>query len=628
MELSPPPLASRYRFLRGVRHTHRAVVWLAVDLQTERKVVVLAQPSKGDLPAQLARIRHPHLAAVLDVLADVDPAWLPPGKPIAKPRVLIAEHVPGASLREKLRLRRMSPLDAAVSFARVASALHELHSAHCTHGAVTCDNIVAEPSSPAQGPVLTQLIGLPGAAYCSPERAAGQGPSAADDVWALHAALFVALTRTVPYPGSTLEEMRANVSAGKLRNPRDLGVRDPELQSILERGLLIDPDLRRRDARELEKALTSWADQQASAAGREATTEVEEAETDDEVETQVMSAEDLPGFSRAGTSLPEVRPSPLPDAPPSADSDRPADPIPVVDAIPALVAKPALSSAPPPWAVAREQPTRPPAPRASPRSRAGLWLAGLTVPLVLAIGAGAFLAPRRIARLIARGPASQASTASVPQGDAAGAARTTSTSARTGAEASRDGGPSQAVQDGSSPPAPQDLRACVASFFEDGTFHHAVPPDLGYLCEDRDVRELTANVLHTLVVNGVGNTTPGMRVWSTLGWYELAATALVRARCCPAGSPAIRVPAAPAPCKDQLPDALAKLSTTVPKAGDGQALAEAFAQGVTCYYANGVPRPYYYRGAPDKYAREQFVRFVERAAARSNPGAMGRPSPP
>jgi hypothetical protein len=46
---------------------------------------------------------------------------------------------------------------------------------------------------------------------------------------------------------------------------------------------------------------------------------------------------------------------------------------------------------------------------------------------------------------------------------------------------------------------------------------------------------------------------------------------------------------------------------------------------VTCYYANGVPRPYYYRGAPDKYAREQFVQFVERAAARRDHGARANP---
>jgi hypothetical protein len=167
----------------------------------------------------------------------------------------------------------------------------------------------------------------------------------------------------------------------------------------------------------------------------------------------------------------------------------------------------------------------------------------------------------------------------------------------------------------SSPGTTQHLHACMASFFESGTFVPGLQSDVRFLCADADLREVSGRIMRAIVSHGRGKISPGMRTWSTFGWYELAATAVMRGTCCSPDIVAIRLPKARAPCNDGMNLALQQLAATRPSAQRARELTDAFTASINCSYDHAAPRPFYYRKRPNKYEADQFVQFVERAAA-------------
>lgn len=81
------------------------------------------------------------------------------------------------------------------------------------------------------------------------------------------------------------------------------------------------------------------------------------------------------------------------------------------------------------------------------------------------------------------------------------------------------------------------LAACTAGYLPKGAF--ATAPDVEFLCTETDPRA-GAGKLHAAVVTAApkgGAPTDAMKIFARIGWYDMAAFAVVRAGCCPEAAP-------------------------------------------------------------------------------------------
>lgn len=81
------------------------------------------------------------------------------------------------------------------------------------------------------------------------------------------------------------------------------------------------------------------------------------------------------------------------------------------------------------------------------------------------------------------------------------------------------------------------LAACTAGYLPKGAFDKA--PDMEFLCSETDPRA-GAGKLHAAIVTGApkgGAPTDAMKIFARIGWYDMAAFAVVRAGCCPESAP-------------------------------------------------------------------------------------------
>jgi hypothetical protein len=77
--------------------------------------------------------------------------------------------------------------------------------------------------------------------------------------------------------------------------------------------------------------------------------------------------------------------------------------------------------------------------------------------------------------------------------------------------------------------------SCVSGYMPKGTFEKA--PDMSWVCDETDPRN-GAEKLRVSVINGAkGSTTDAMKIFARIGWYDMAAFAVVRAGCCENAKP-------------------------------------------------------------------------------------------
>jgi len=204
-------IAGRYALDREIGRGGMGAVWLGHDEVLGRQVAlkrVGTAPGGGspdleraEREARLAaRLNHPHVVAVFDLVTEGDTQWL------------VMEYIEGSTLAEVVkRDGALTPDQAASVIGQAADALAAAHAAGIVHRDVKPSNMLVAPDGQVKlsdfgiaraeaDASLTQtglVTGSP--AYLSPEVASGQQATDASDVWSLGATLYHALTGHPPY---------------------------------------------------------------------------------------------------------------------------------------------------------------------------------------------------------------------------------------------------------------------------------------------------------------------------------------------------------------------------------------------------------------------------------------------
>ncbi|MFJ2742441.1 protein kinase [Streptomyces sp. NPDC087440] len=269
-------LAGRYRVIEQLGRGGMGVVWRAVDEVLGREVAVKelrtyndsSAPELADLTVRMqrearaaARVRHSGVVAVHDVTEHE-------GRP-----VIVMELVDGPSLDDVLAERGpLDPREAAGIGAKVLESLAAAHRVGVLHRDVKPGNIllerggrvvltdfgIAAMEDPGDGSTthLTRSGELVGSLdYLAPERAQGQEPGPASDVWALGATLYAAVEGGSPFRRTSTWSTLTAIVVEPLPEP----VRSGPLAPVLERLMSKDP-AQRPDADEAARLLAAVAD--------------------------------------------------------------------------------------------------------------------------------------------------------------------------------------------------------------------------------------------------------------------------------------------------------------------------------------------------------------------------------
>ncbi len=244
-------IAGRFVVERLIGTGELSTAFRAYDDRLHRRVTVkLFHPRHRDdvhvVEAQLAaarsvaRLSHEHVAMVIDR-----------GEHDGRPLVVL-EHVRGENLQE--RIERFAPLASGevVTYAlQIARALAYAHGHGVVHGNLRPGNVLLTEEGDVKlvdfggGSYVAQLVGDPFAAPELREVDATAPPEPSDDIYALGALVFVALTEQAPQSGldqGELQLLRPDVS--------------PRLAGIVARALATDPADRYLSMREFAAELS------------------------------------------------------------------------------------------------------------------------------------------------------------------------------------------------------------------------------------------------------------------------------------------------------------------------------------------------------------------------------------
>jgi hypothetical protein len=255
-------LAGRYRLAELVGRGAMARVWRARDELLGRDVAVKQVDRShphGLVEARLAaRVRHPHVTVVHDVVVHDGSYWL------------VMDYHRGASLAAVLGggRRRLPPAVAAAVGLQLLAALGAVHAAGVVHCDVKPANLLlgedgrlvlidfgiaetagGDPAHPARR--TGHVVGSP--AYMAPELIRGEAPQPAADLWSLGATLYMAVEGRPPFPQAEAVPTLTAV----LREPPRPARRAARLQPLL--ALLLDKDAARRPSHDAVQTLLTGA---------------------------------------------------------------------------------------------------------------------------------------------------------------------------------------------------------------------------------------------------------------------------------------------------------------------------------------------------------------------------------
>jgi serine/threonine protein kinase len=320
-------VVGRYRLGRMLGRGGMGTVWAAQDEVLGRPVALKEVLLSADLaPEQrervrrrtmrearaAARINHPNAVTVYDVVEDEGRPWI------------VMQLLEAESLADTLARRGPLPVAVATGIGvDLVDALRAAERAGVLHRDVKPGNVMLLPNGSAvltdfgiavvaDDPTLTTTGLLIGSAeYMSPERARGEQPTAASDLWSLGATLFTAIEGHSPFRrDGQLPTLHAVVS-----DPAPPAVHAGPLTEVIARLLAKDPAERPDAARARVMLLAARAEA--------AQQNVENAPTEPYVRARV----DLDPFAVWKPPSPAARlpgPMPVPPLPAAAQAPPPA----------------------------------------------------------------------------------------------------------------------------------------------------------------------------------------------------------------------------------------------------------------------------------------------------------------
>jgi eukaryotic-like serine/threonine-protein kinase len=271
-------LAGKYELVGVLGAGGMGTVWRAhaLALDIDVAVKVLRWEHGGEVAAErllrearaTAKLGHPAIVRALDF-----------GRTDAGEPFLVMELLRGCSLAEWLDTRgRMPAAQAVQMLLPIADGLDAAHAEGIIHRDIKPQNLLVVPDRAGTylpkivdfgiakrverlgDQVLTQEGTVLGSLqYMPPEQADGLAVGEQADVWSLCAVLYELVTGRLPFEGQTLTGMLVALHAGKPTPLVQLGVGDPDLWAIIERGLKKPLAERWPTMRALGRALAMWA---------------------------------------------------------------------------------------------------------------------------------------------------------------------------------------------------------------------------------------------------------------------------------------------------------------------------------------------------------------------------------
>jgi eukaryotic-like serine/threonine-protein kinase len=253
-------LAARYRLQAVIRRDEMGAVWLASDSLQHLDVVLRAIPWVPPLDAgpqeswreralrearALARLDHPNIAGVLDLVEDDGQPWM----------VFDAApyRFPGRPLGDVVRADGpLQPEQAAQVGRQVLAAIRQAHAVGVLHRDLKPGSVLLGPGNrvmladfgmvTADGsPALTTPEALTGSPlYMAPERARGEPATPAADLWSLGATLYAAVEGRAPFRRDGTVAVLTAVMSGDPDPPRRAGPLWPVISGLLR----MDPGAR------------------------------------------------------------------------------------------------------------------------------------------------------------------------------------------------------------------------------------------------------------------------------------------------------------------------------------------------------------------------------------------------
>jgi hypothetical protein len=139
------------------------------------------------------------------------------------------------------------------------------------------------------------------------------------------------------------------------------------------------------------------------------------------------------------------------------------------------------------------------------------------------------------------------------------------------------------------------LATCVAGYLPKGAFSKA--PDVDWVCSETDPR-VGGSKLHSAVVSGAGRGSPtdAMKIFARIGWYDMAAFAVVHNGCCTDAKP-IAIAEGRAECA--MDAALRELGDAVVAARDLEEPLKKYTESIHCELNRGGGKALRRAGRPE-----------------------------